>query len=88
MKSVAWPGSSIQNWVIMFSSARFIQTLTLGSLLPFEALISEEFVERLFRLVEGTRDSRDESFNYSLIRLIVSGVNESLSRTQTILTRR
>lgn len=37
------------------------------------ALFSDAFVVRLFELVELTRDERDDSFNYTLVKLIVSG---------------
>lgn len=34
-------------------------------------VFSDEFLDYLFDLVEQTRDTEDESFNYSVIKLIV-----------------
>ncbi len=36
------------------------------------ALFNYDFIKRLFRLVERTRDAEDETFNYSLIKLIIA----------------
>lgn len=35
-------------------------------------VFTDEFIDRLFDLVEQTRDMQDETFNYSVIKLIVS----------------
>lgn len=35
-------------------------------------VFTDDFIDRLFDIVEQTRDMQDETFNYSVIKLIVS----------------
>lgn len=41
-------------------------------------MFEDSFVDHLFNLVEQTRDVQDETFNYSVIKLIVSSELPSL----------
>jgi hypothetical protein len=41
---------------------------------PKSEMFDDTFIDYLFDLVEQTRDMQDETFNYSIIKLIVGGV--------------
>ncbi|PPR03362.1 hypothetical protein CVT24_012487 [Panaeolus cyanescens] len=74
---------------LMYEVCRVVKTPTLQDLKIFD----ESFIDYLFDLVEQTRDMQDETFNYSVIKLIIS-LNEQFmvaeledSKTQTSLGR-
>lgn len=49
-------------------------------------VFSDAFVDHLFELVEQTREMEDETFNYSVIKLIVSlpSVRPGIGSQQTV----
>ena len=49
-------------------------------------MFSDAFVDHLFELVEQTREMEDETFNYSVIKLIVSlpSVRPGIGSQQTV----
>lgn len=48
-------------------------------------VFTDDFIDRLFDLVEQTRDMQDETFNYSVIKLIVSPRNLALISSVLVL---